>query len=239
MQPDQQVVLLCLAVSVLTSFLGTCMLAIFANNAKLYGENFFQSVFLGGDAATRAREAARLKAKEENTWKSKVVVDSIRFTAHGNTRGQTDQLNNAPSQLDKCRDFLLPLPGGERANAKSLRIVRNARLPSGKSVPLRALPPAGINVDEYEDPPDFATSFRAVEPSKFTATDKKTGRPINFKTQIHRLAGVSPSKKSACKYMRMTDEGLQMRAVQPMRPEEKTGPRWAKSNRARATASPK
>ena len=39
-------------------------LAIFANNAKLYGENFFQSVFLGGDAATRAREAARLKAKE-------------------------------------------------------------------------------------------------------------------------------------------------------------------------------
>jgi len=212
-------------------------LDIFANNAELYGKNFFQSVFLGGDAATRAREAARLKAKEENEWKAKVVVDSIQFTAHGNTRGQTDQRNNAPSQLDKCNDFLAPIPGGERANAKSLRIVRNARLPSGKNVPLRALPPACINVDEYEDPPDFATSFRKDEPSKFTATDKRTGRPINFQTQIHRLAGVSPSKKSNCKYMRMTDEGLQTRAVKPMQPHEKVGLRWAASQRHNPSSS--
>ena len=203
-------------------------LALFANNKELFGADFFQSVFLGGDGL--AKEIADLKAKEKRTFEEKLVVDSILFTAHGSTMGQVDARNNAPSQLDKCRDTL----DGE-AQSKSIRIVRNARLPSGKKVPLRALKPGCINTDAYEDPPDFATSFRAEEPIKWTTRNAETGRPINFKTQIHRLALVPPSNKTSTKYMRLTDEGVQKRDTKEMTAAEMTGTRWAESSRLRQT----
>merc|ERR1719353_2092364 len=72
-------------------------LALFANNKELFGENFFKSVFLGGPGLAKA-EAARV-AKEKRTFEEKLVVDSILFTAHGSTMGQTDARNNCPSQL--------------------------------------------------------------------------------------------------------------------------------------------
>lgn len=203
-------------------------LALFANNKELYGADFFKSVFLGGPGLAK-QEAAR-KAKEKRAFEEKMVVDSVLFTAHGSTMGQTDARNNCPSQLDKCRDFL----DGE-AQAKSIRIVRNARLPSGAKVPLRALPPGAINTDPYEDPPDFASSFRAEEPMNWTRKDASTGRPINFKTQIHRLALVPPSKKTATKYMRMTDEGLQKHSTTQITAAEMSGTRWAESSRLEQT----
>ena len=134
------------------------------------------------------------------------------------------------SRRNKCRDFL----DGEAAS-KSIRIVRNARLPSGKKVPLRALPPGAINTDPYEDPPDFATSFRAEKPMHWTKKDASTGRPVNFKTQIHRLVLVPPSKKTATKYMRMTDEGLQKETTKQITAAEMSGPCWAESARMAQT----
>ncbi|CAM9104687.1 unnamed protein product, partial [Heterosigma akashiwo] len=59
------------------------------------------------------------------------------------------KVKDRPAQVDRQREIL-----DGPALKKSLRIVRNARLPSGKRVPMKA-PPISINNDEYEDPKDF------------------------------------------------------------------------------------
>jgi hypothetical protein len=136
-----------------------------------------------------------------------VVVDSHRFTAHGNTRGNT---SNKPQQLNRARDILLEKPA-----KKSLRIVRKTKLPSGKKVPFDQTPVTIHNTEEFEDPKDFTADLRKDHFDKFVGTDA-TGKPTNFHTHIHTEEFYAKSKKSQSK-----------RRAAPMLASEKTGTRFS------------
>jgi hypothetical protein len=138
-----------------------------------------------------------------------MVVDSHRFTAHGNTRGNT---SNKPQQLNRARDILLPSTG---VNKKSLRIVRKTKLPSGKKVPFDQTPVTIHNTEEFEDPKDFTADLRKDHFDQFVGTDA-TGKPTNFHTHIHTEEFYAKSKKSQSK-----------RRATPMDTLEKTGPRFS------------
>jgi len=166
--------------------------------------HFFKSVFLSG--SSMAAEDAAAKKREEDEWQSKVVVDNLRFTAHGNTRGNT---SNRPSQLDKATDVLRGAPA-----KKSMRIVRNGKLPSGKSAAFEKAPVTIHNVEEYTDPRDFTVDLRKDDWDHFTGRDA-TGKTVNFKTQIHSEEFIPKSKKIQSK-----------RSAKPMDPAETQGARW-------------
>ncbi|CAK9115561.1 Uncharacterized protein FLJ43738 [Durusdinium trenchii] len=89
--------------------------------------DFFRSVHLAGSGSDAEAQAAKQLAEKE--WRDKVIVDSLSFQAHQGIK--TDK----PSQLDKLQDILRHKP-----RKKGFRVVRNARLPSGKPVPLRPAP---------------------------------------------------------------------------------------------------
>jgi len=86
---------------------------------------FFTSVHQFGVQAMKEMKSD--KVREEKEWKSKVVVDTLSMIPH---QGATKQC-----QVDKYNDILQ-----SKAAKKGLRIVRNAKLPSGKYVPLRRAP---------------------------------------------------------------------------------------------------
>ena len=83
--------------------------------------HFYTSVHLCGAAGTKEKEEDERAAAE--LWKSKVVVDSLDFKVGGFTT------RDKPLQSSKTDDILK----GPVSN-KALKIVRNARLPSGKKV---------------------------------------------------------------------------------------------------------
>ena len=166
--------------------------------------DFFKSVFLSG--TSMAQEAAAAKKKEEDDWQAKVVVDNLRFTAHGNTRGNTSM---RPSQLDKANDILK----GD-AQKKSLRVVRTGKLPSGKTAGFAKAPVTIHNVEEYTDPRDFTADLRKDHMELFTGVDE-TGKTVNFKTHIHSEEFIPKSKKTQSK-----------KSAKPMTSAEMTGTRW-------------
>jgi hypothetical protein len=186
---------------------------------------YFQSVFLGGEGM--AAEEAAAKEREHKTFMSKVVVDNLDFSAHGNTRGQTNQYNNCPSQLDKAKD----VRKGDIDN-KSMRIVSNVRVPNGitnkakpmKKFDLETNPVAAINVDEFENPADFTKSMRPNLPSKWTG-----GESNAFKNHIHHELMLPKSLKTKSTAAVMTDVGLQFKGITTVNASEKTGPHWGKT----------
>ncbi|RQM25319.1 hypothetical protein B5M09_000896 [Aphanomyces astaci] len=102
---------------------------------------YFKSVHLVGDGLAKEMEEA--KAKDQKEWMDKLVVDrdNLRFIAHGDIMGQG---RARPSPLDKPCDIL-----AGPVRSKPLRIVRAAKLPSGKAVPLQAMPVTIMDQDVY------------------------------------------------------------------------------------------
>ena len=130
-------------------------------------------------------------------------MDRIDFVAHQTTGVST-------SALDKKKDILEGKP-----KKRALKMVRNATLPSGKRVPLRAAPAATIFMeDEYEDPVDFTTTLKPNDATTFLGTDK-TGKPVGFNTAISNQMG--KPKSQTFRYVRK---------VEALRGKEKMGPLW-------------
>lgn len=186
-----------------------------------HNPDFFTSVHLTGSGL--AQEKAENKRLEEEAWKSKVVVDHLDFKVGGYN------VRDRPLQINKTDDILKG-----PALSKGIRIVRNAKLPSGKKVPLRALPISALSSEPYEDPRDFTADLR---PSKrlfhiifsivflkvFFADDfstfiakGSTGDPVNFVTAIHRG-----------EYYPQSQRILSHTAIPPMLSAEKNGVKWA------------
>ena len=112
--------------------------------------------------------------------------------------------------LDKQKDILEGKP-----KKRALKIVRNATLPSGKRIPLRAAPAATIFMeDEYEDPVDFTTTLKPNDATTFLGTDM-TGKPVGFNTAISNQMG--KPKSQTMRYIRK---------VEKVDKREKTGPLW-------------
>ena len=162
---------------------------------------FYKSVHLSGAAGAKEEEEDR-KAEAE-LWKSKVVVDSLDFKVGGFTT------RDKPMQSSKTDDILK----GPVLN-KAMRIVRNARLPSGKKVPLRPAPFSMFCREEYDDPKDFTADLRKDEPSTYLATSS-SGAPLDFVTHIHRDTNY-PKAQTIRSFT----------AIPPMAATEKVGERW-------------
>jgi hypothetical protein len=133
-------------------------------------QEYFKSVHLVGDGLAKEKEEA--KAKEHQEWLDKLVVDqnNIRFLAHGSTMGQG---RSKPSGLDKTKDIL-----DGPALSKPLRIIRAAKLPSGKAVPLQPVSVSIMCSDPYVG---GATTclMREKDTTQFLATTAE-GEPKDF-----------------------------------------------------------
>jgi hypothetical protein len=81
--------------------------------------------------------------------------------------------------MDKTRGLLW---GGVAADNKSLRIIQNARLPSGKKVLLQEPPISDFAALEYEDPKEFTTDLRKVRflPVLTTACLRARAEPCSW-----------------------------------------------------------
>ena len=127
---------------------------------------FFHSVHLNGEE--QAEEERRIKEKAKEEWRDKVVVDSLDFLVGGFVR------KDRPDQLDRVRDVL-----DGKAIKTSLKMVRNARLPSGKKVPLRPPPFSIFNREAYKDPKDFTEDLRPNDATTYLTKDKD-GKGVDF-----------------------------------------------------------
>jgi len=166
-------------------------------------KDFFKSIHLSGDGLQKTLDDA--KRMEEELWMSKVVVDNVDFKV-----GRL-KVKDKPSQMDRAKDIL-----DGPVYKKSLQIVRNAKLPSGKKTLLEA-PPISINDDEYEDPKDFTADLRADNPELYIATDATTGKKIPFVRHIHRHTFKEKSTVSTS-----------IRKHPTLNPADMSGPRWAR-----------
>jgi hypothetical protein len=109
--------------------------------------DYYRSVHLTGEGL--AEERAQQIKKEQEAWMAKVVVENLDFKMTGFTT------RDRPLQTSKLDDILKGPP-----LSKPLKIVRNARLPSGKRVPLRPPPISAFSAEEYKDPRDFTADLR-------------------------------------------------------------------------------
>jgi hypothetical protein len=167
-------------------------------------KDFWSSVHITGDGAFE--EEQERKRKEREDWEGKVVVDNLSFLVDGFSNKQK------PLQGDRIKDILHDPP-----QKLSLKMVRNAKLPSGKRVPLRPAPFTAINVGEYQESSSFAESLRPTEKEKFvTSSLRKQGEQIvDFTRYINKHSSIPRSQ--ALVYTRK----------HPSQPEsEKTGSKW-------------
>ena len=164
---------------------------------------FFNSVHLNGEEQADAER--RIKEKEEQEWKDKIVVDSLDFLVGGFVQKEK------PDQLDRASDIL-----DGKALKTSLKIVRNARLPSGKRVPLRPAPYSAFSSEPYDDPKDFTADLRPNDATTYLTKDE-TGKGADFFRYIHHHTGKPKSQTFVAK-----------RKVEPMTDAERFSgdPRW-------------
>ena len=147
---------------------------------------FFNSVHLNGEEQAAEEEALRKKAEDE--WRSKIVVDSLDFLVGGFVQ------RDVPDQLDRVSDIL-----SGPALKTSLKIVRNARLPSGKKVPLRPAPYSIFSSGKFEDPKDFTEDLRPNDPTTYLTKSKVTGVGEDFYRYIHHHTGKPKSQTFVAK----------------------------------------
>ncbi|KAF0690447.1 Aste57867_18179 [Aphanomyces stellatus] len=171
---------------------------------------YFKSVHLVGDGLAKEMEEA--KAKEHQEWLYKLVVDrdNLRFIAHGDIMGQG---RAKPSSLDKPCDIL-----AGQVRSKPLRIVRNAKLPSGKHVPLQAMPVSIMDQDEYKGGAPQVI-VRAKDTTQFLAKSMK-GDPKDF---------LFPSLTQIL-VPQVNKHTTLLKPRKPMMEAEKTGLRWKNPN---------
>ena len=143
---------------------------------------YYKSVHLVADAAAEAK-ARKEKLHEE--WASHVVVDDPSFYVGGFL--VKDKVN----PCDRCADILRDPP-----QKKSLLMVRNARLPSGKVTLLRPAPFSIFATGEYNEEKRFDTTLR-IYPGELHGKTA-TGEPLDFQTRIHRDTMRRASEKILC-----------------------------------------
>jgi hypothetical protein len=142
---------------------------------------FFNSVHLVGPELYEEELAQKQAAQD--LWKSKVCVDSLDFLVGGFVQ------KSKPDQLSRVSDIL-----HGPALKKSLLIVRNAKLPSGKAIPLRPPPYSIFSKQPYADPKDFTADLRPNDASTFLATNPVTGGGEDFFRYINDHTGKAKSQ---------------------------------------------
>mmetsp|Transcript_23714 Transcript_23714/g.82016 ORF Transcript_23714/g.82016 Transcript_23714/m.82016 type:complete len:477 (+) Transcript_23714:2602-4032(+) len=150
---------------------------------KLDEHAYTRSVHLGGLGA--AAEQASQKAQDREAWRCKVVVDSLDFKIDGFSQ------KDRPSQTDRGSDIL-----HGAVHSKALRIVRNARLPSGKVATLRPAPLSIFSTGAFAEGPDYAATLRQYGAK---VVDRTAAGEEEFKTQIHRDLLRRASEKVLCR----------------------------------------
>ncbi|CAM9490581.1 unnamed protein product, partial [Hapterophycus canaliculatus] len=133
---------------------------------------FFRSVHLVGEGLAREKEQAKQRAQE--LWRSKVVVDDTDFRV-GNF-----SVRDTPLQADRAKDILR-----SPITKKAFKIVCNARLPSGKQVPLLPPPVSAFSLEPFAEPEDFTVSIRGNHRERWAATDPVTGNKEDFHLRLH------------------------------------------------------
>lgn len=136
--------------------------------------DFFNSVHLVGTELAQEQQEALQRDRE--LWKSKVVVDSLSFRVDG------FQNRDRTLQLDRTADILHDPP-----MTRALKKVRNARLPSGKRVPLEPAPLGVLSAEPFVESTHLANSLRPTHPSRFTVTTTD-GQPKDFVRYIRQSA---------------------------------------------------
>ncbi|CAM9330007.1 unnamed protein product, partial [Ectocarpus sp. 4 AP-2014] len=133
-----------------------------------------------------------------------VVVDDTDFRV-GNFN-----VRDTPLQTDRAKDILHP-----PINKTAFKIVRNARLPSGKSAPLRPAPVSAFSLEPFAEPEDFTVSIRGNHQERWAAADPVTGDKKDFFLRLHGDRMKLKSHK-ACARLKHP----------PLSPSEMKGPRW-------------
>jgi hypothetical protein len=163
---------------------------------------FYRSVHLPADGEGLTGEAEAARRRELEEWTARLVVDNARFVPH---------FSRGIESTDKYGDTL----DGE-VKKVALRIVHNAKLPSGRATsPPRAAPVSAFAGEAYVPPRDFTLSLKPNDPAHYMGRDA-TGATVAFATRIHRDL-LKPKSQT----VRST------RAISPIRAEERRGPRWA------------
>ena len=148
---------------------------------------FFNSVHGGETEEGLFEEQQAEKKRAEDEWMAKVCVDSLDFLVGGFVQ------KDKPDQLDRVSDIL-----DGPALKKSLLIVRNAKLPSGKKIPLRPPPYSIFSKEPYGDPKDFTADLRPNDATTFLATDAK-GDGKDFFRYVHHHTGKPKSQTFVAK----------------------------------------
>lgn len=132
-------------------------------------------------------------------------------------------VRDKPLQVDRVKDILHP---PIRKNA--FKMVRNARLPSGKRAPLRPAPVSAFSLEAFSEPEDFTVSIRGNRHERWVAADSTSGDKLDFYLRLHRDRMKHKSHKSCARVKHP-----------PLSPSEMRGPRWetGRGRRGRALAT--
>lgn len=133
-----------------------------------------------------------------------VVVDDIDF------RVGKLKVRDTPIRVDRANDILRP-----PIKKAAFKMIRNARLPSGKRAPLRPAPISAFSVEPYKEAKDFMASIRGSHREKWTAADSSTGDKLDFCLRLH-PDRMKPKSQKACSRMKHPS----------LTPLEMRGPRW-------------
>lgn len=142
-----------------------------------------------------------------------VVVDDTDFRV-GNF-----SVRDTPLQADRAKDILQ-----SPVNKTAFKIVRNARLPSGKRAPLRPAPVSAFSLEPYAEPEDFTVSIRGNHRERWAATDPVTGERADFHLRLHGDRMKHKSQKAVARVKHP-----------PLTPSEMRGPRWETKRRKGTT----
>ena len=145
---------------------------------------YYKSVHLEPDKA--ANDKAR-KEKLHEEWASRVIVDDPVFKVGGFLQ------KDRPDACDRTSDILKDPP-----KKYALKLVRNAKLPSGRRVKMTPAPFSIFATGEFKEEERFDRTLRTYGGPEDFPKDPKTGDPIDFQTRIHRDIMRRASEKILC-----------------------------------------
>lgn len=133
-----------------------------------------------------------------------VVVDDTDFRV-GNF-----SVRDVPLQVDRAKD-ILQFPVKKIA----FKIVRNAKLPSGKRTTLRSAPVSAFSSEPFSEPEDFTGSIRANHRERWAASDPLSGEKLDFYLRLH-SDRMKPNSQKVCSRLKHPS----------MLESDVRGPRW-------------
>lgn len=130
-------------------------------------------------------------------------------------------VRDTPLQPDRAKDIL-----HSPINKKAFKIVRNARLPSGKRVPFLPAPVSAFSSEPFAEPEDVTVSIRGNHRERWAATDPVTGDKEDFHLRLHGDR-MKPKSQKACARLKHP----------PLSPSEMHGPCWRTGRKKEADTS--